>query len=117
MGSGADCAQHQPLVAVQQWHQRLEGRFQLGQWLMELNTTIVYPANSSNQCYVDWRASWNVTNFATPNPAIDGFFTDNVFWSPRVNGDWQQNGTSDSDTEHDGPSSGTGRDTSASSTI
>jgi Hypothetical glycosyl hydrolase family 15 len=64
----------------------------------ETNTTLVYPADSSNQYYVDWRANWIITNFATPNPAIDGIFTDNVFWSPRVNGDWQQNGTSDSDT-------------------
>jgi hypothetical protein len=63
----------------------------------ETNTTAVYPANSSNQRYIDWRASWNVTNFYTPNPSIDGFYTDNVFWSPRVNGDWQQNGTTDSD--------------------
>jgi hypothetical protein len=70
-----------------------------GNGFIELNTTIAYPANSSNQRYVDWRANWNVTNFATPNPAIDGFYTDNVFWSPRVNGDWQQNGTTSSDTD------------------
>ena len=63
-----------------------------GNGTYELNTTIAYP----NSHYVDWRANWNITNFATPS--VDGIFTDNVFWAPRVNGDWQQNGTSDSDT-------------------
>jgi Hypothetical glycosyl hydrolase family 15 len=63
----------------------------------ELNTTVMYPANSSNQRYVDWRASWGVQTLYQPASNADGFFTDNVFWEPRVNGDWQQNGTSDSD--------------------
>jgi hypothetical protein len=63
----------------------------------ELNTTTVYPTNSSNQHYVDWRAAWGVSTLYSPNTNVDGFFTDNVFWSPRVNGDWQQNGTLDSD--------------------
>jgi hypothetical protein len=64
----------------------------------EVNTTIMYPRNSSNQWYVDWRAAWQVSTYAKPTPAADGFFTDNVFWAPRVNGDWQQDGASDSDT-------------------
>lgn len=64
----------------------------------EINTTIAYPRNSSDQWYVDWRAAWQVTTYAEPTPAADGFFTDNVFWSPRVDGDWQQDGASDSDT-------------------
>jgi hypothetical protein len=63
----------------------------------EVNTTIMYPRNSSDQWYVDWRAAWQVATYATPIPAADGFFTDNVFWAPRVNGDWQQDGASDSD--------------------
>jgi putative glycosyl hydrolase-like family 15 (GHL15) protein len=70
-----------------------------GNGFNELNTTIAYPPNSSNQYYVDWRAAWDVQQYGpSVNPSIDGFYTDNVFWSPRVNGDWQQNGTSDSDT-------------------
>jgi hypothetical protein len=68
-----------------------------GNGFIELNTTVAYPPNSNNQRYVDWRASWEIQNFATPNPSIDGFYTDNMFWKPRVNGDWAQNGSSDSD--------------------
>lgn len=70
-----------------------------GNGFIELNTTVAYPPNSSNQRYVDWRASWELQNFWTPNPSIDGFFTDNMFWKPRVNGDWAQNGNNDSDSD------------------
>jgi hypothetical protein len=68
-----------------------------GNGYYEVNTTIMYPRNSGEQWYVDWRADWQVTNIADVAPAADGFFIDNVFWAPRVNGDWQQDGASDSD--------------------
>lgn len=29
-------------------------------------------------------------------PSLDGFYQDNVFWKPRVNGDWNRDGVSDS---------------------
>jgi hypothetical protein len=32
----------------------------------------------------------------SPAPSLDGFFEDNVFWSPRVDGDWLRNGTTQS---------------------
>lgn len=32
-------------------------------------------------------------------PSLDGFFLDNVFYSPRANGDWYRNGVTDSDTD------------------
>jgi hypothetical protein len=67
-----------------------------GNGFYETNTTLYSSTNASGQHYVDWRAAWEVQNFATPNPAIDGFFTDNVFWAPRVNGDWNRDGVSDS---------------------
>jgi Hypothetical glycosyl hydrolase family 15 len=69
-----------------------------GNGYYEVNTTIMYPRNSGEQWYVDWRAAWQVSTYANSTPAADGFFTDNVFWAPRVNGDWQQDGASDSDT-------------------
>jgi hypothetical protein len=62
----------------------------------EINTTAFTTPNSSGQRYIDWRAAWQVQTFATPNPAVDGFYTDNVFWKPRVDGDWNRDGTSDS---------------------
>jgi hypothetical protein len=67
---------------------------QYGNGYQEINTTTVYPAGSG-QHYVDWRANWEVNTFYKTTPSMDGFFTDNVFWKPRVNGDWQQNGTND----------------------
>jgi hypothetical protein len=32
-------------------------------------------------------------------PSLDGFFLDNVFYSPRANGDWNRDGVTDSDTD------------------
>jgi hypothetical protein len=31
-----------------------------------------------------------------PNPSIDGFFEDNVFWRPRVDADWNRDGVTES---------------------
>jgi hypothetical protein len=60
------------------------------------NTTLFTPRDSNGNRYVDWRANWEAQTFATPNPAVDGFFTDNVFWKPRVDGDWNLDGSVDS---------------------
>ena len=61
-----------------------------------MNTTTFSQKDSSGNHYVDWRAKYNVQTFYTPNPAIDGFYTDNVFWKPRVDGDWNMDGVVDS---------------------
>jgi hypothetical protein len=37
---------------------------------------------------IDFIAKWYFENYYRPNPAIAGFFMDNVFSRPRVNGDW-----------------------------
>ena len=37
---------------------------------------------------IDFITKWYVENFYRPNPDIAGFFMDNVFSKPRVNGDW-----------------------------
>ena len=81
-----------------------------GNGYYEVNTTVMYPRNSGDQWYVDWRAAWQVTNVADVAPAADGFFIDNVFWALRVNGDWQEDGLGDKGHECDGKCSGTGRD-------
>lgn len=61
-----------------------------------LNTTTYARRNSNGDRYIDWRAKWQVNTFIKPNPSIDGFITDNVFWKPRVNGDWNMDGSIDS---------------------
>ena len=64
---------------------------------VEVNTTLFTAPNSNGDRWVEWYAKWAATNLYVPNPAIDGFFTDNVFNKPRVNGDWNLDGSSDSD--------------------
>jgi hypothetical protein len=44
-----------------------------------------------------------VSTLYAPNPSYDGFVVDNVFTKPRVNGDWQRNGT---DTPMSSPQAG-----------
>lgn len=61
-----------------------------------INTSIHSTTNSSGERFMEWRARWQAQKFAVPNPAVDGFFTDNVFWKPRVDGDWNRDGKSDS---------------------
>jgi len=62
----------------------------------EINTTVFTPKDSDGLNFLDWYAKFAVTQFYTPSPSIDGFYTDNVFAKPRVNGDWNLDGTSDS---------------------
>jgi hypothetical protein len=38
-------------------------------------------------------------NGTSAAPSLDGFFLDNVFWKPRVDGDWLRNGTTQSQTD------------------
>ena len=47
---------------------------------------------------VDWMTKYFVQNFAAAAPSADGFFMDNVFYQPLVNGDWTCSGQSQSDT-------------------
>ncbi len=63
----------------------------------------VYVLNISNQSKKDagqtfgqWFAGYAASAFATPNPTLDGIFTDNVFWKPRRDGDWNLDGKIDS---------------------
>lgn len=65
----------------------------------ELNTTLFAPYDSSGSRWIEWYAHWAVRTYATPNPYLDGFFTDNVFWKPRVDGDWNRDGIKDSSSD------------------
>jgi hypothetical protein len=50
----------------------------------------------SGQNYLQWRAAFDLTYNTTlaPNPnGLDGIYIDDVFWKPRVDADWRQNGT------------------------
>src|SRR5450631_2499845 len=62
----------------------------------EINNTLFAQRDSNGDRWVDWFAKWVAQNYYGPNPSIDGFFTDNVFHQPRVNGDWNLDGVTDS---------------------
>jgi hypothetical protein len=62
------------------------------------NTTFTAP-DSNGDNWVSWYAKWAVQSFYAPSPSIDGFFTDNVFYRPRVNGDWNLDGVTDSSSD------------------
>jgi len=62
----------------------------------ELNSTLFTAKDPSGLNWVDWFAGWAVGKYYKPNPRLDGFFLDNVFWQPRVTGDWNVDGMPDS---------------------
>lgn len=57
--------------------------------IYQVNTTLFAQA-------WDWHARWIVEQLFAANPSIDGFFEDNVFYQPRVSGDWNRDGVNDS---------------------
>jgi hypothetical protein len=61
-----------------------------------INTTLFTPRDSSGYQAWEWHARWVVQQFYKPNPSIDGFFEDNVFWKPRNDADWNRDGVTDS---------------------
>jgi hypothetical protein len=61
-----------------------------------INTTPYARKDSSGKTWIQWYAGWLQQKYVAPNPAIDGLFTDNVFWKPRRDGDWDLNGSTDS---------------------
>ena len=63
-----------------------------------LNMTLFTPKDSRGNIGIDWMTRFFVSTYATPAPAIDGFFMDNVFWRPYIDGDWNRDGVVDSQT-------------------
>lgn len=61
----------------------------------QVNNTLFTPRDSGGYQQWEWHARWVVQQFYKPNPSIDGFFEDNVFWRPRVEADWNRDGVTD----------------------
>jgi hypothetical protein len=64
--------------------------------IYQINTTLFTPRDSNGMQAWEWHARWIAQQLYTPNPSIDGFFEDNVFYQPRVSGDWNLDGVTDS---------------------
>ena len=62
----------------------------------EINMTLFAPKDSNGNTAIDWMTRFFVSTYAKPAPAIDGFFMDNVFWRPYIDGDWNRDGVVDS---------------------
>ncbi len=53
-----------------------------------LNISPQAKKDCSGQNFAQWFGNYAANEFGNPNPALDGIFTDNVFWKPRRDGDW-----------------------------
>ncbi len=61
-----------------------------------LNHTTTSRKDSSGKTWSQWYASWLQQKYLAPNPLVDGLYTDNVFYKPRRDGDWNMDGKTDS---------------------
>ena len=64
-----------------------------------INTTDATKRDSSGYTSSEWIARFFVDNYYKPNSQIDGFFTDNTYWRPTVDGDWNRDGKTDARTD------------------
>jgi hypothetical protein len=63
-----------------------------------LNITPTARKDASGKTFAQWFGGWVASEWVKPNPDLDGIYTDNVFWSPRRDGDWDRDGKLDSHT-------------------
>jgi hypothetical protein len=68
---------------------------QTGKAVYQINTTAFTVKDVAGMQQSEWHARWIIDQLYKPSPSIDGFFEDNVFWQPRVSGDWNLDGTDD----------------------
>ena len=61
-----------------------------------INTTPTSRRDSSGKTWGQWYAGWIAQKYMAPNPLADGVYTDNVFYKPRRDGDWNLDGRIDS---------------------
>lgn len=59
------------------------------------NTTLFTPRDNNGYQWWEYHARWAVDNYYKPNPSIAGLYEDNVFWTPRVDADWNRDGVID----------------------
>jgi len=64
-----------------------------------INNTPATKRDSSGYTSSEWIGRFFVDNYYKPNSQIDGFFTDNTFWRPNVDGDWNRDGKIESQSD------------------
>jgi hypothetical protein len=60
------------------------------------NFTNSAPQDANGDRWNTWFAKYVHKQMWSQIPELDGTFTDNVFWKPRVSGDWNRDGSTDS---------------------
>ena len=60
-----------------------------------VNNSLLTPKDSDGNTAIDWITKFYVNTYYKPNTAIDGFFMDNTFTKPNVDGDWNRDGVVD----------------------
>lgn len=58
----------------------------------QINITAGANKNKNGDRYPQWYANWCNNTFFSPVPEFDFWFSDNCFWKPRSNADWNQDG-------------------------
>jgi hypothetical protein len=61
-----------------------------------VNLTNYVPKDKNGDRWNTWFAKYVYNTIWSKIPELDGTFTDSVMWKPRVNGDWNRDGTTDS---------------------
>jgi len=61
-----------------------------------LNVATTGRKDASGNTFGQWYANYVTGLFIKPNPTLDGLYTDNMFWKPRRDGDWNLDGKVDS---------------------
>jgi hypothetical protein len=61
-----------------------------------LNISPYSKPDSSGLRYNQWIANYFADQLAKPSPSAAGLYSDNVYWKPRKDGDWNNDGTLDS---------------------
>ena len=63
-----------------------------------LNITRFAPRDAGSRTFAEWFADYIATRYVPQGSLVDGLYVDNVFWSPRRDGDWNRDGVTDSHT-------------------
>jgi hypothetical protein len=68
---------------------------QTGKSVFQINNTLFTAKDSDGYQEWEWQAHWVVDQYYIKAPSLDGFFEDNVFYQPRIAGDWNRDGVKD----------------------
>jgi hypothetical protein len=63
--------------------------------IYQINNTLFTAKDADGYQEWEWQARWVVDQYYVKAPSLDGLFEDNVFYQPRISGDWNRDGIKD----------------------